>query len=54
MESNIGYSPEDKDMDTAPGTKALGTGTSRARHRLSTQMVYELKTKMRCSREECP
>eukprot|EP00073_Rattus_norvegicus_P044648 XP_017446794.1 PREDICTED: DC-STAMP domain-containing protein 1 isoform X1 [Rattus norvegicus] len=49
VESNIGYSPEDKDMDTAPGTKALGTGTSRARLHLSTQMVYELKTKLRCS-----
>lgn len=49
VRSDMGYSPEDA-KDT-PGTEA--PGVPRGRLRLSTQMVYELKTKLRCSREKC-
>ncbi|XP_034356646.1 E3 ubiquitin-protein ligase DCST1 [Arvicanthis niloticus] len=45
VKSDIGYSSED--MNIEPGTEALGA--SRARPYLSTQMVYELRTKLRCT-----
>ncbi|XP_006976528.1 E3 ubiquitin-protein ligase DCST1 isoform X5 [Peromyscus maniculatus bairdii] len=45
VRSDMGYSPEDA-KDT-PGTEA--PGVPRGRLRLFTQMVYELKTKLRCS-----
>lgn len=48
VKSDIGYSSED--MNIEPGTEALGA--SRSRPYLSTQMVYELRTKLRCTREE--
>ncbi|XP_028609165.1 E3 ubiquitin-protein ligase DCST1 [Grammomys surdaster] len=45
VKSDIGYSSEDRKTD--PGTEALGA--SRARPYLSTQMMYELRTKLRCT-----
>ncbi|KAK7796117.1 hypothetical protein U0070_013771 [Myodes glareolus] len=48
MRSEIGYSPEDA-TDT-PGAESRGVPGER--HRLSTQKIYELKTKLRCSCEE--
>ncbi|XP_052034632.1 E3 ubiquitin-protein ligase DCST1 [Apodemus sylvaticus] len=47
VKTDIGYSFEDRDTDTAPGTGALGA--SRARPNRSTQTEYEMKTKLRCT-----
>ena len=51
MNSESGYAPEDAEgsEETAPGRETLRA--SAFRHRLSTQKMYELKTKLRCSRE---
>lgn len=49
VKSDIGYSSEDN--GTAPGTEALKA--SGARPYSSTQAKYEMRTKLRCTREEC-
>ncbi|XP_059758030.1 E3 ubiquitin-protein ligase DCST1 isoform X2 [Balaenoptera ricei] len=49
VNSESGYAPEDAEgsEETAPGRETLRA--SAFRHRLSTQKMYELKTKLRCS-----
>lgn len=50
MNSESGFSPKDAEgSETAPGEEA--PAASAFRHHLSTQKMYELKTKLRCSRE---
>jgi hypothetical protein len=54
VKSETGYSPEDakglEDTDQGKETR----GAPHIRLHLSTQKLYELKTKLRCSREGCP
>ena len=53
MNSESGYTPEDDaegSEQTAQGGEPLRM--SAFRRRLSTQKIYEMKTKLRCSREE--
>lgn len=54
VSSESGYAPEDAEgsEETAPGRETLRA--SAFRHHLSTQKMYELKTKLRCSREGDP
>jgi hypothetical protein len=49
VKSDAGYSSEDWDKNRE-STEMFGT--SRVRPYLSTQMVYELRTRLRCIREE--
>lgn len=49
MKSDVGYSSEDKNMNVEESEVFR---SSRAPPYMSTQMVYELKTKLRCTREE--
>lgn len=54
VSSETGYTPEEA---TGSEETAQGLRTHRAmafRHHISTQKMYEMKTKLRCSSEGCP
>lgn len=54
MNSETGYTPEDA-MDLEETAQGVRTRRAMAfRPHLSTQKMYELKTKLRCSCEGCP
>lgn len=55
VNSDTGYTPEDATGLEEEAAQQVRTNQAKAsRYHLSTQKMYELKTKLRCSSEGCP